>query len=282
MEPTAFVSRSVFVHLESERKLLCPGVALVLSAALRAWMASTDLPDYFHTDEGTLLAEVGIIRWRHLNPEFFFWPGSLQFYVIALLFWLFYILGRISGRFTSPSEFDKYFWREPGSFCALARCLNVACGVITVSLVSKLVRPLGTMAVTIAAYLVALSPSHVRHSSLALTDVPTAMMMLVAIGYFSRMAQRTLPRDYVVCGLWIGLATANKYYAAFTFAGVFAAALDAPAVSLATRLKMVAFAVAGGARRFSGRMPLQPTGLSNVPDRPPQSVASPADRACRF
>ena len=101
MESSAALPASELTHIGSDQELSYLGVALALAAALRAWMASADLPDYFHIDEGILLDEVGTIRWGHLNPESFFWPGSLQFYVIAILFWLFYIFCRVSGRFTS-------------------------------------------------------------------------------------------------------------------------------------------------------------------------------------
>jgi len=240
---------------DSDSRFLYLGAVLALAAALRAWIVSAGLPDYFHSDEEILLRHVGLIAGGRFNPHFFDWPGSLQFYVTAILIGFFFLVGRASGTFSSLSEFKRSFWTQPGPFYLLARWLDVACGVVTVYVVSRVVRPLGTIAVTMAASLVLFSPTHVRHSAYALTDVPTAMLMMLAVGLFSRMARESPPKEYFVCGLWIGLATANKYYAAFTCAGVLTAALMAPALSLGNRAKLVVLAAMGALLGFCAGCP---------------------------
>jgi hypothetical protein len=251
MESSLALSGSMPRHIEANRRLFYLGAVFALAAALRAWVASADLPFYFETDEAILLYQTGILGLGHMNPNFFDWPGSLQFHVLAFIFWLFYLYSRASGRVASASEYSRLFWTSPGPFCALARCLNVACGVTTVCVVSRLVRPLGLIAVTVASCLVVFSPTHVRNSARAMTDVPATLMMMVAVGRFSQIVQKTSRRAYFHCGLWIGLATANKYYAAFTFAGIFTAALLVSGAQLAERFQVLALAGLGGLVGFS-------------------------------
>ncbi len=230
---------------ESDNNLLWPGVVVAVAVALRASIVSAGLPAYPNTDEDYVLAHAGAIAGGHLDPHFFDWPGSLQFYATAILIAFFFLLGRASGTFSSLADFKRLFYTERGPFYLLARWLDVTCGVVTVYLVSRVVRPLGTIAVTLAACLVLFSPTHVRNSAYALADVPTAMLMIIAIGLFTRMSRDSTPREYFICGLWIGLATANKYYAMFTFAGVLTAALMAPALSLGNRAKLAVLAGMG-------------------------------------
>ena len=130
-------------------------------------LSSAALPDYFHPDEKIVLGHAVLIAGGRLNPHFFDWPGSLQFYVTAILIGFFFVVGCALGTFSSLSEFKRSFWTQPGPFYLLARWLDVACGVVTVYVVSRVVRPLGTIAVTIAACLVLFSPTHVRNSAFA-------------------------------------------------------------------------------------------------------------------
>jgi len=255
MESSLAFSGSMPVRIKPDRRPLCLVAVFALAAALRAWLASADLPFYLETDEAILLYQTGILGLGHLNPHFFDWPGSLQFYVLSLLFSLFYLFSRASGRVASASEYNRLFWTSPGPFCALARCLNAACGVMTVCVVSRLVRPLGAIAVTVAACLVVFSPTHVRSSARAMTDVPTTLMMMVALSLCSQIVQKTSRRDYFLCGLWIGLATANKYYAAFTFAGVFTAAFMVSGARLAERFQLLVLAGLGGLVGFVAGCP---------------------------
>src|SRR5271157_5939366 len=61
MESSLAFSGSMPVRIKPDRRPLCLVAVFALAAALRAWLASADLPFYLETDEAILLYQTGIL-----------------------------------------------------------------------------------------------------------------------------------------------------------------------------------------------------------------------------
>jgi hypothetical protein len=93
-----------------------------------------------------------------------------------------------------------------------ARLITALCGLLTVVVVyqtGELVRDrrLGLA----AALALAVMPLHVLHSTYATVDVPQTLFVALALLAAVRIAREGAPRDYLLAGLWAGLAASTKY-----------------------------------------------------------------------
>jgi 4-amino-4-deoxy-L-arabinose transferase-like glycosyltransferase len=192
---------------------------LLMALAVRLWGLDFGLPYAYHVDEPRYLnAAVGMWQTGSLNPGWFHQP-TLYTYLIALVIGVYYGVGRIAGSFQStadlfrpPYHFDGLI-ALPAEFL-LARLLTVAFGVLTVWVVYRLcARWMGRWGALTAAAFLALSIFHVTSSHFIATDVPVGLFIMAALYFCALMAENGRPRNYLLTGLFIGLAVGTKYSA---------------------------------------------------------------------
>ncbi len=183
-------------------------------------------PFIFHPDEPTIIRTALGLRYN-LNPEHFDWP-SLFFYVnyflyTAVLFIRKYmdILG--ISNFLRPSF--GFFWDGTLEFYFITRVLCAILGALTVIPIYLTGKKLfnNSRIALFSALTLAILPFHVLHSHYALIDIPMVFFLAWSVYFSARILKGGTMRDYLLAGLFVGLAASTKYNGALGALVVFLA-----------------------------------------------------------
>ena len=207
---------------------LCAG-----GLALRSIGLAYGLPDVYNPDEIAIMNRALAFATGDLNPRNFLYP---TFYFYALFVWegLFFVIGRLSGLFSSVADFERTFFTDPTLHFLAGRALSVVAGVATMVAVFRLGSVLyGTATGLIAAAFLAVSPIAVRDAHYVKHDVPVTMLIVLAHVAIARLIvdaeHRRRLRTWILAGALTGLAMATHYYAVFVLVPlVLAAFWDLP------------------------------------------------------
>jgi len=145
------------------------------------------------------------------NPHFFNYP-TLFFYVQFLGQGLLYLILKARGVVETALDFRVLYELDKTPFYLLGRGISALCGVATVLATLACGRRIGGFAVGIpAAALVAVNHMHVVKSRVIEVDVPLTLCSTLCILYALRIVEQPSRRNYLLAGLWGGLATSTKY-----------------------------------------------------------------------
>ena len=212
--------KSVFAGKYWEGNLWCAclGGILLLALFLRwPWPE----PLWIHVDEKRFI-HLPLGFWSgDLNPHFFNYP-TLQFYLVSLVYYVYYLLG------SEPlMSFVAYrYFVDATDLIAIARGLGTLMSVGTVAVVAFIGRRLyGAAGGLLAAAFAALMPLSVRFAHLAITDTPAVLWTALALLGAVRIVQEGRRCDYLLAGVGAGLAAATKYPAGLVVLPVILAAL---------------------------------------------------------
>ena len=199
------------------------GAILLLALALR-WPVPA--PSWTHFDEiAFIVLPLGF--WSgDLNPHYFNYP-TFHFYLSSLLYLLYYLATSAE----SVEQFVAYHLLVDGrDLLALVRGANTLLAVATVGAVACLGRRLyGVKEGLLAALILATMPLAVRFSHLAIVDTPAVFWSVMALLWAVRARQDGRVRDFLVAGIFTGLAAATKYPAVLVAVPVTTAILlDSP------------------------------------------------------
>lgn len=219
-------------HKAKHASLALLGAILLLALAIRVWGIAYDLPYVYHPDEPAMIQRsLHMLKTGDLNPHFFHWP-SLPFYLNALAYVPYYLLGRQLVGFKSPEDIPSLRQLTMGvvyspmpTTVLLGRLVTVGFGVGCVALVYLIGRRLtGVRSVSLlAALLVALSPTCVSHSRWATPDTFAAFFALAASYMSLLLFQEGKTWQYVLAGVCVGLAASSKYNAALVLVALLVA-----------------------------------------------------------
>lgn len=176
-----------------------------------------------------------------LNPHYFHNP-PLASYVMFAVMMLRFLLGRVTGEYSSAADFKALFLAgAPDAFLA-ARAVSVAAGVATVHVTMKLVSALrrddrGPWMPALAGIAVAASPLLVERSLVATNESLCTLAFTFAVHRAVLLAQRGTLRAALVAGAAAGVAAGTKYTGALACAAVGAAALFASDAGASSRLR---------------------------------------------
>ncbi len=196
---------------------------LVLALALRLWAINFGLPYLYHPDEGVPVnIALQIIRTSDFNPHFYNWP-SLLFYLNAIVYYGYFLFGRLTGAFSSPNDLPYLDIQTlavgktalPAEFL-LSRGLVAVFGTLSVVWVYLICRQLGAKRATgwLAALLFAVESVGVRNSQFIRPDTFLVFFSLWAMLYALKILDEPLLRNDIFFGICAGLAIASKYNAA--------------------------------------------------------------------
>jgi hypothetical protein len=181
---------------------------IIVSAALLVrWpIASHDVEHYIGPDEGEVVENVLEMVKRgdfdHRHPGY---PG-LHFYLQRIPVELRLLIDR-----RSVAEIPR------AEFYLGARRMTLAAGVATAAVVFACgVRFLSPWGAGLAAAMTALSPLAFRESAVINPDLMLGLFVALALLAALRLQQSPTPRQYLLAGIAVGLATAVKYTGAFT------------------------------------------------------------------
>ena len=168
-----------WIHKLFNRESILIGIILLIALSVRVWGVNYDLPYIYHPDEpGYITISQNIFKTGDLNPHFFNYP-SLFFYINALAYIPYYLLGKLMGIFHTPNDILPPISLTMGVTQAqmpttvlLGRVITICFGVGTVGLVYLVGKQItGRTAVgALASLMVAISPTNVWHSRLITPD----------------------------------------------------------------------------------------------------------------
>jgi hypothetical protein len=198
---------------------------IVLAIATRLAGISFGLPHLYHVDEARF-AKISITYFTgDLNPHFFHVP-SLHTYTVAGLWSVYYIGGKISGKFTSTAHFMEAFEEDATLHVILARLLSVLLSVGTILIVFYLGKKMYNPRVGfLASLFLVFSPVHNKISHYMVPDVPMVFFLMLSFLCIWFIYVKGDIKFYIFAGLFAGLATATKYGGQMLFLPLFLAHL---------------------------------------------------------
>lgn len=196
----------------SGRTAVALPLILLAGLALRVWGIDFGLPNTLtRPDETTIVHRALAVGAGDLNPHFFRYP-SLHFYVMAVVYGLYFLVGRATGRFDGIEDFQYEFFAEPSTIFIVGRLLTAMMGTASVALVYGIAtRWRDRTAGVLSAAFLSVAFLHVRDSHFLTLDVPATFYLLVACLFAWRQFDQPKPTTALLCGLFVGLAASTKY-----------------------------------------------------------------------
>lgn len=199
-------------------------LAAILGAALglRLWSIGHGLPFTYNQDEEMHFVPQAVnMVGGDLNPHYFQNPPALT-YLLQLVFRFRFLEGFPFG----DGDLRASFLRDPTAAFMTARVVVALLGTLAVGLVWWAGGQLfGRRAGMVAAAVMAVAFLPVFYSKQALNDAATLVPVTVALVGCVWAWQRGRPRDWVLAGAAVGVATATKYTAGAMLVSVGLAAL---------------------------------------------------------
>lgn len=207
-----------FVAAHPDRALL--GGVLIVALGLRLWGVTFGLPYLEHPDEPFWIqAVLKMVKTGDPNPHDFVYP-SLYYYLNALIYLIYYGLGRLAGSFHGLADLTEPVILIGGSgrlslpwLVLGGRLLSVIAGCGTVALTWAIARRLTGLVIGagLAALFVAISPTLVMHDRYMAPDGPMTFFTTLTVLGAWLIYQRGRTRDYALTGIALGLAAGMKY-----------------------------------------------------------------------
>jgi hypothetical protein len=196
----------------SKAKLALAGI-LLLAAGIRLWGLFHDLPFSYFGDELHFMKRSMAMGTGDLNPHWFHKP-ALPMYLWLFCYGLFFVVGRLLGRFGSTEEFGAYFLTTPEPFLLIGRLVVFAFGVATVYGVYRLARKAfaseraGLTAALVAAVLAPMVASSQHMKS----DVPGGFFITLSLLVYLRTRDDLRWRPFLLAALLAGMSMGAHYY----------------------------------------------------------------------
>ena len=196
-------------------------LTVLLGLMLRTAGLTWSLPDArhplatYHPDELINLSAATAADIPHLQLDIKFYNyGTFYFYLVSLA----HTVGRGWGLIpTTPNGYDAFSPQAAPEQAALfltGRIVTALLGTATIAVIYFLGRRLyGRKAGLLAALLYAVTPIAAQHSHFLTVDVPATFFVSLALLWASRLLTRQTWGDYVLAGVWVGIAAATKYNA---------------------------------------------------------------------
>ena len=199
---------------------------VVLAFIVRLYHLRWGLPEIY--EEATPVREAvdfwgGPGQGLDLNPHFFKYP-SFSFYLHFALQSVVYLWLSIMGKVGSLADFRQLLDQELFRAVYWGRVLSAGLGALTVIPTYILGRQLGRRTAGLAAaLLIAVLPLAVLESQFVSPDVVLLVAAAACLTVATRFAEHGRRSDAIVCGVWLGLATASKYPGAFLIVALWTA-----------------------------------------------------------
>ena len=200
---------------------------LLLAAGLRIWALDYGLPHPLsRPDEERIVGRAQtIFATGDWHPGSFYYP-SLLFYADTAVLYGYYAVKKSMGDYDRPFDllYDIAVTR-PGLHYLLGRWVGAVSGILTVLVVYALgLSAYGRPAVgLLAAALLATCHLHVRESHFATVDVVMTLFITASLLFAVRVASKPSLGNYLLAGLFAGLAVSTKYNAGLVVLGLVAA-----------------------------------------------------------
>lgn len=262
------MKRAAIVSLVT-RPVVLVGAVVLVGFLLRLRGITWGLPYLYDPDEHFFVdPAVRIVTTGDLNPHWFGHPGSTVIDLLGLAYGVYWVVGHFVGWFPDRQSFATLFSTNPTSFYLIGRILAVVLSILAIPLTYALCRRMaGEGAALAAAIIVAVSPLHVEFSRIVRTDPLMTTFLLAAMLYAVKAMSGQFGKDFLLSGMFIGLATATKYPGIIgAMIVVMASALARPEspVPWTSRGRWLGLALLGGIIGFFGAAPFVVTAVREV------------------
>jgi len=195
--------------IPSEKAVLV--VLVILAVLVRGWGINFGLPFILHVDEARF-AQISIDYFsKGLDPHFFHVP-TLYTYMVAALWGVYFLGGKMAGNFPSVAAFVAHFNQNPTVFYLIGRLLTLFLSVGTVLLVYLIGKKMYDRRLGfLAGLFLIFSPEHNKISHYMNPDSPMVFFLALSFFFCWLIYTRGDRKYYVWAGLAAGLATATKY-----------------------------------------------------------------------
>jgi Dolichyl-phosphate-mannose-protein mannosyltransferase len=185
---------------------------LVAGFVVRIWGISFGLPHReCRPDETIVVTQTLGFFSGDLNPHSFSY-GSFYKYVLFILYIFYFLIGKVTGKYSETSDLLNEFARDPTSFYLIDRCVSALLGTATCFVLYKLTERLFDRKTALFASLfLSLSYLHVRDSHFGTVDVPLTFFLMVALLFIIKSYEDKTTKNYLISGILGGLATSTKY-----------------------------------------------------------------------
>jgi len=183
---------------------------------MRVLPVASDLPNFCSLDETSYIENALRFGTGTLKMSSSF-HGALYPQVLFMEYAAYFVLGRMLGFFVSSTDFLLAYIKDPTSLFLLARMTVVLCGVGTVWLSYAIASRVYHQRVGLVASLfTAFSLLMFQMSFLALADIPSVFLLMLATYFAVRSVEQPKERSfYSAAAALVGLAAACKYHAGF-------------------------------------------------------------------
>ena len=193
--------------ISSEKFIL--SFIILLSILLRISNITFDLP------QGRGLEHLEIMRALELGMGKFNFEritkGGL-FYVLFVEYGALYIILSLFGIVRSSQEFALYYMNNPSIFWIIGRLTSAIMGTFSVVILFFIGKKIYDYKTGfISSFLFAIYPIHVKFSHIVCVDIPMVMFALASFYFIVLLYENGLIKNYIVAGLFIGLAVMNKF-----------------------------------------------------------------------
>ncbi len=202
--------------------LACLAVIVLVGLALRLWGIGWSLPDArhplatYHPDELINLNASRAADLPHGQFDIQFYNyGAFYFYLVSFAQTLAQGWGLIHAAPAQNPTWAQTASEQAGLFLT-GRVVTALLGTATIWVVFALgSRCFGRRAGLWAALLYALAPLAVVHAHFLTVDVPATFFVALALLWAVRLLTEPRWKEYILAGVWCGLAAATKYTAGF-------------------------------------------------------------------
>ena len=210
------------MKLFHDRSLIILWSILILAMSVRLLGINFGLPYVFYPDEALIVNHAMAFGTGDLNPHSFIYP-SLYMYVLSFMYGMSYLSGRLIGVLSSTDDFVRLFFNDVTLFYLPGRLIAALSGVATVALVYLYGRRAYDERVgLIAAAFLTFSVMHVQYSHYVKTHVPAGLLVMMCLlsAWYVYNDNDKRWRNYLLGGLFAGLAASTIYHAGFVLISV--------------------------------------------------------------
>lgn len=197
---------------------------LILAFCVRFIGIWFGLPDLYHADEPIVVNRALYYGAGDLNPHYFKIPPFVS-YVLYISYGIYYLIGPLLGMFSGVEDFAQLFFTDPTSFYLIGRMLlGVGLGTASIYAMYRLGKKFFSKAHgLLAAFFFALSFLHVRDSHYIYLDIPLLLILVLCFFPILNIVNKGLRRDYLLFGVFAGIAVGTKYNGFFILVPFFVA-----------------------------------------------------------
>ncbi|MCI0696925.1 glycosyltransferase family 39 protein [candidate division KSB1 bacterium] len=186
---------------------------VTITLILRLWGIGYGLPIIYDADEGFCVSNAIRLGRGDLNPHIFMWP-HFMFYLLFALYGCYFVLGYAFGAFESLEQFKHLYINDPSDFYLIGRIFSAIVSATTVWLLYYLGKRYHSKeAGLVAAAFFGLSTFHLTYSSMVIPECLMTFLVLCTAYNAYRIYEDGELKNYVLAGIFLGLAVSTKYNA---------------------------------------------------------------------